>query len=104
MNAFEIRGGRALEGSIKPQGAKNEALQVLCAALLTDQPVTFHNVPDILDVNLLIELLSDVGVRVTRPKPNTVILQAIQIDTDFFSGPVFKITNNEFIHFTGCFS
>ncbi|PZF73132.1 UDP-N-acetylglucosamine 1-carboxyvinyltransferase [Taibaiella soli] len=90
MNAFEIRGGRALAGSIKPQGAKNEALQVLCAALLTDQPVTFHNVPDILDVNLLIELLADVGVRVERPKPNTVILQATTIDTDFFSGPVFK--------------
>jgi len=90
MNAFEIRGGRALEGSIKPQGAKNEALQVLCAALLTDQPVSFHNVPDILDVNLLIELLQDVGVRVQRPKANTVILQAAEIDTDYFSGPVFK--------------
>lgn len=90
MNAFEIRGGRALEGSIKPQGAKNEALQVLCAALLTDQPVTFHNVPNILDVNLLIELLEDMGVRAERPKANTVILQAAEIDTDYFSGPVFK--------------
>lgn len=90
MNAFEIRGGRALEGSIKPQGAKNEALQVLCAALLTDQPVTFHNVPNILDVNLLIELLEDMGVRAERPKANTIILQAAEIDTDYFSGPVFK--------------
>jgi UDP-N-acetylglucosamine 1-carboxyvinyltransferase len=90
MNAFEIRGGKSLHGTIVPQGAKNEALQVLCAALLTDQPVTFHNVPDILDVNLLIELLGDMGVRVERPKPNTVVLQATEIDRDYFTGPVFK--------------
>ena len=51
MGAFEIRGGHALKGTIIPQGAKNEALQVLCASLLTDEPVTFNNVPDIPDVN-----------------------------------------------------
>jgi UDP-N-acetylglucosamine 1-carboxyvinyltransferase len=90
MNAFEIRGGRPLSGSITPQGAKNEALQVLCAALLTDQPVTFYNVPDILDVNLLLELLGDMGVRVDRPAPNTVILQANDINLDYFSGQTFK--------------
>lgn len=90
MNAFEIRGGRPLSGTITPQGAKNEALQVLCAALLTDQPVTFYNVPDILDVNLLLELLGDMGVRVERPAPNMVILQASDINLDYFSGQTFK--------------
>ena len=63
--AFEIRGGKPLQGEIYPQGAKNEALQVLCAALLTDQPVTYTKVPDIIDVNLLLELLADMGVEVT---------------------------------------
>ena len=56
MSSFEIRGGRTLSGSIQPQGAKNEALQVLCAALLTNEAVTFHNVPNILDVNTLIDI------------------------------------------------
>lgn len=90
MSSFEIRGGHQLKGSIIPQGAKNEALQVLCAALLTKEAVTFHNVPDILDVNLLIELLGDMGVRVSRPAPNTVVLQAEEVDLDYFSGQTFK--------------
>ena len=90
MNAFEIRGGHALSGSITPQGAKNEALQVLCAAMLTDEPVTLTNVPDIIDVNTLIELLGDMGVKVTRPTPNTIILQADAIDPDYFTTHAFK--------------
>lgn len=90
MSAFEIRGGHPLKGTIVPQGAKNEALQVLCAALLTDEPVTFHNVPDILDVNTLIELLSDMGVQVKRPTPHTVTLQATEIDTNYFIDKAFK--------------
>jgi UDP-N-acetylglucosamine 1-carboxyvinyltransferase len=90
MNAFEIRGGHSLSGIITPQGAKNEALQVLCGALLTDEPVTFNNVPDILDVNTLIELLEDVGVTVSRPQRNTVILQANNIDPDYFIDQKFK--------------
>jgi UDP-N-acetylglucosamine 1-carboxyvinyltransferase len=90
MSAFEIRGGHPLKGTIVPQGAKNEALQVLCAALLTDEPVTFHNVPDILDVNTLIELLSDMGVQVKRPAPHTVTLQATEIDTNYFIDKAFK--------------
>jgi UDP-N-acetylglucosamine 1-carboxyvinyltransferase len=90
MSAFEIRGGRSLNGIIQPQGAKNEALQVLCAALLTDQPVTYVNVPDILDVNMLIELMEDMGVKVERPKPNTVILQADNVNPDFFIDKNFK--------------
>lgn len=90
MGAFEIRGGNTLNGIITPQGAKNEALQVLCAALLTDQPVTFTNVPDILDVNMLIEVLGDMGVKVSRPAANTVVLQATDINTEYFTDKDFK--------------
>ncbi len=90
MGAFEIRGGNALKGVIQPQGAKNEALQVLCAALLTDEAVTFTNVPDILDVNMLIEVLGDMGVQVTRKDRNTVVLQATDINTEYFTDKSFK--------------
>ena len=90
MNTFEIRGGRTLNGVITPQGAKNEALQVLCAALLTDEKITISNVPDILDVNTLIELLADMGVSIHRPEKNTIELQASNIDPDFFTTHAFK--------------
>lgn len=90
MNAFEIRGGKPLHGSITPQGAKNEALQVLCAALLTDERVTLTNVPDIIDVNTLIELLGDMGVKTERPAKNTITLQADNIDPDYFTTHAFK--------------
>ncbi len=90
MNAFEIRGGNKLSGTITPQGAKNEALQVLCATMLTDEPVTLTNVPDIIDVNTLIELLGDMGVHVERPEPNTVVLRANAIDPDYFNTHAFK--------------
>lgn len=90
MGAFEIRGGRSMSGSITPQGAKNEALQVLCAALLTDQPVTYTNVPDIVDVNTLIELMADMGVKVSRPAQNTVVLCADEVNPDFFIDKTFK--------------
>jgi len=79
-----------LHGSITPQGAKNEALQVLCAALLTDERVTLTNVPDIVDVNTLIELLEDMGVKTERPGKNTVVLQADNIDPDYFTTHAFK--------------
>ncbi|MCW3124203.1 MAG: murA [Flavipsychrobacter sp.] len=90
MNAFEIRGGHALHGSITPQGAKNEALQVICAALLTDEKVTLTNVPDIIDVNTLVELLEDMGVKVERPAKNTIVFQANNIDPDYFTTHAFK--------------
>jgi len=90
MNAFEIRGGKTLSGEITPQGAKNEALQVLCAALLTEQKVTLHNVPNIIDVNLLIELISDMGAYIERPNANTVIIEAKEIDLNYFAGQTFK--------------
>ena len=66
MSSFRIQGGKRLQGEIVPQGAKNEALQILCATLLTGDPVTIHNIPDILDVNKLIELLSDLGCKVEK--------------------------------------
>ena len=90
MKAFEIRGGRPLSGSITPQGAKNEALQVLCACLLTSEPVTYTNVPDIIDVNLLLELLGDMGVDVQRPDRNTVVLTATEVQLNYFTGQTFK--------------
>jgi UDP-N-acetylglucosamine 1-carboxyvinyltransferase len=90
MNAFEIYGGRKLAGTIVPQGAKNEALQVLCAAMLTDERVTLNNVPDIADVNALIELLVDMGVKIDRPSPNTIVLQADAIDPDYFNTHAFR--------------
>ncbi len=89
-NAFEIIGGRPLSGTITPQGAKNEALQVLCTCLLTSEPITFHNVPDIIDVNLLLELLEAMSVKVSRPQKGTVVLEAVSPDLDFFSSPEFK--------------
>lgn len=90
MSSFEIRGGRPLKGEITPQGAKNEALQVLCAALLTKEAITYTNVPDIVDVNLLLELLSDLGVEVNRPELGKVILKAETINTDYFAGQTFR--------------
>ncbi len=66
MSSFRIRGGKRLRGEIQPQGAKNEALQILCAVLLTDQPVAVHNIPDILDVNKLISLVGDLGCKVEK--------------------------------------
>lgn len=64
MSSFSIEGGTRLAGEITPQGAKNEALQILCAVLLTAEPITIHKIPDIRDVNKLIELLKDMGVEV----------------------------------------
>ena len=66
MESFIIEGGHPLSGTITPQGAKNEALEVICATLLTTEPVAISNIPDILDVNNLIRLLTDIGVKVQR--------------------------------------
>jgi UDP-N-acetylglucosamine 1-carboxyvinyltransferase len=90
MSAFEVRGGNQLKGTIVPQGAKNEALQILSAVLLTDQPVTVSNIPDILDVNLLIELLQDIGVRITRHSAHSCTFQADQIDPDYLASDDFR--------------
>lgn len=90
MNAFEIKGGKKLKGEITPQGAKNEALQILSAVLLTDQQITISNIPDIKDVNKLIELLGDLGVKVERINKDTYTFEANQINLDFFQSDVFK--------------
>lgn len=86
MESFIIEGGHPLSGTITPQGAKNEALEVISATLLTSEPVTISNVPDILDVNNLIQLLKDIGVKVTSERKGVFTFQADQIDLGFLSG------------------
>ena len=83
MSHFEVRGGKKLSGTITPQGAKNEALQILCAVLLTPEKVTVSNIPDIVDVNMLIELLQEMGVKVDRPERDTCIFQADDINLEY---------------------
>lgn len=83
MSTFTIEGGLRLKGSIEPQGAKNEALQILCAALLTEEKITINNIPDIRDVNKLIDLISDIGVEVIRESRSKVSFFAKNINGDF---------------------
>ena len=90
MGAFEIKGGKSLSGEIIPQGAKNEALQVICAVLLTPESVTITNIPDILDVNLLIDLLGDMGVVIDRPSSDTCTFTARDVNLDFLQTEAFK--------------
>lgn len=90
FDAFEVHGGLPLSGAITPQGAKNEALQVLCAALLTTEPVTLTNLPDILDVNRLLDLLRGLGVKVEQRSPHSCQLQADAVDLSFFETPEFR--------------
>lgn len=89
-NAFVINGGKPLKGEITPQGAKNEALQVISAVLLTEEKVTISNIPDIKDVNKLIELLGDMGVIVERVNEHTYTFEAKDINQDFFLSEAFK--------------
>ena len=84
MASLKIKGGCKLQGEIIPQGAKNEAMQILCACLLTDEKVTIHNLPDILDINNLIALLEGAGVTVERPTRHDITLQAKDIDFNYF--------------------
>ena len=80
MAIFKVEGGHRLKGEITPQGAKNEALQILCATLLTSERVTVHNIPDIIDVKQLIELLSLLGVEVERLSQNDYAFRAADIN------------------------
>lgn len=89
MNTFEVKGGRKLKGTIIPQGAKNEALQILCATLLSKDPITIHNIPDIHDVNMLIELLSDMKVKVEKINIGSYRFCANEVDTDYLQTDVF---------------
>lgn len=90
MTSFEVRGGKKLQGAIIPQGAKNEALQIISAVLLTKEPVTVNNIPDILDVNLLIELLGDMGVTITRHDRHSCTFTADNVDSDYLSSEAFR--------------
>ena len=89
MAAFEVRGGTRLRGEITPQGAKNEALQIICAVLLTPEPITISNIPDIRDVNKLIELLRDLGVKVGKLASDTYRFQAADVNLDYMDSPEF---------------
>ena len=89
MEYFAVEGGHPLSGEITPQGAKNEALQVICAVLLTAEPVTLSNIPDIVDVNRLIEILRSMGVKVTQPAPDTYTFQADAVDVDYIRTEAF---------------
>ena len=90
MGAFQIEGGHKLNGEIHPQGAKNEALQVICACLLTDQKIIIDNIPEIIDVKKLLDLLSSLGVSVNKISHNKYSLKADNVDLNYFKSPSFK--------------
>lgn len=90
MTTFRVVGGKSLKGSITPQGAKNEALQILCATLLTPEPIIIHNIPDIRDVNKLIELLSELGVKVEKLGNASWKFTASEINMDFLQTEIYE--------------
>ena len=90
MGSFKIEGGQPLSGSIQPQGAKNEALQILCAVLLTAEPVLIHNIPEIVDVQKLIKLLQNLGVKVASKGRNSYSFQADSVDVNYLTSAAFK--------------
>ena len=89
MSIFEVIGGKKLSGEIVPQGAKNEALQIISAVLLTNEEVIIQNIPDIIDVNLLIELLKEINVKVNRIDRHTCHFKADDVDVDYLSSDAF---------------
>ncbi|MBP7808474.1 MAG: UDP-N-acetylglucosamine 1-carboxyvinyltransferase [Bacteroidia bacterium] len=90
MAIFEVTGGRQLKGDITPQGAKNEALQIICAVLLTKEKVTISNIPDIVDINKLIDLLRDLGVKVEKTGHEEYTFQSDDVKVDYLVSPEFK--------------
>ncbi|HNB82617.1 MAG TPA: UDP-N-acetylglucosamine 1-carboxyvinyltransferase, partial [Chitinophagaceae bacterium] len=90
MNSFEIYGGNALNGEVEPQGAKNEALQVIACTLISSEKITIKNIPDILDVRMLIALLEDLGVEVEKLNAHTYTFHAREANLDFLISPEFK--------------
>ncbi len=90
MSSFEVIGGKKLKGEIIPQGAKNEALQIISAVLLTPEKITVSNIPDILDVNLLIELLGEMNVKTERTAKDTCTFQANDVDIDFLHSETYR--------------
>ncbi|HEX2394051.1 MAG TPA: UDP-N-acetylglucosamine 1-carboxyvinyltransferase, partial [Bacteroidales bacterium] len=90
MTSFRVSGGHTLRGEIQPQGAKNEALQIICATLLTPETVLVNNIPDILDVNNLIDLVHSLGVKVTRHSRNSCSFSADNINIEYLLTEDFK--------------
>ena len=90
MGTFKIEGGIRLKGDITPQGAKNEALQILCAVLLTPEKVTINNIPDIIDVNKLITLLGNLGVKIQKNSPGSITFQADEVNVGYLETEAFK--------------
>ncbi|SKB34000.1 UDP-N-acetylglucosamine 1-carboxyvinyltransferase [Salegentibacter holothuriorum] len=90
MGTFQIEGGQQLSGEIQPQGAKNEALQILCAVLLTSEEVIINNIPDILDVNKLIQLLENLGVKIKKLGKGSYSFKSDDLDLDYLSSDQFK--------------
>jgi UDP-N-acetylglucosamine 1-carboxyvinyltransferase len=90
MASFKVTGGRQMKGEIIPQGAKNEALQILCAVVLTKEPVTINNIPNIRDVNQLIDLLADMGVRCTRNNESSITFNASDVNLDYLNSETYK--------------
>ena len=90
MNSFEIRGGNPLNGEVIPQGAKNEALQIIAATMLTKEKIVIKNIPDIQDVRMLIELMKDLGVEVERIHANQYTFQAKEINLEYLISPEYK--------------
>lgn len=90
MGSFEVFGGNKLKGEITPQGAKNEALEVISAVLLTNEKITIHNIPDIIDVNLQIELLNGLNVKIEKIDSHSYTFQADDVDINFLSSPSFQ--------------
>ena len=91
MKTFKIEGGHQLKGSIQPQGAKNEALQILCAVLLSPEKITIHNIPEIIDVNKLIDLLSKLGVKVNKLAKGSYSFQSDEINLEYLETEAFKV-------------
>ncbi|HOF20716.1 MAG TPA: UDP-N-acetylglucosamine 1-carboxyvinyltransferase [Bacteroidales bacterium] len=94
MDTFIVQGGRSLKGEINPQGSKNEALQVICASLLTPEKVIIKNIPDIADVNSLLDLLSCLGVRIGRKSGSVAVLQAADINLEYLRTDDFRIKSS----------
>lgn len=90
MGIFKIEGGTPLKGEITPQGAKNEALQILCAVLLTGEKVRINNIPDIIDINKLITLLGNLGVKIQRNEPGSITFQADEVNVGYLETEAFK--------------
>ncbi len=90
MGTFKIEGGIRLKGDVTPQGAKNEALQILCAVLLTPEKVTISNIPDIIDVNKLIALLGNLGVKMQKNGPGSITFQADEVNVAYLETEAFK--------------